>query len=77
MIPVEYETIEDKVLQDYICRDDTTETELQNALNRVKTDTYNHYFNPLHVFCRLVDYYGKPKDKAYDYAKNRYEQLFK
>lgn len=49
---------------------------LKDELNKDRTEDFRHIYNPVHLFCRLVDKYNYEKDIAYDYVKSRYSGLY-
>jgi hypothetical protein len=49
---------------------------LKKELNKPRTEEFRHDYNPLHVYCRLVDYYNYPEKLAWEYINKRYSDLY-
>ena len=50
---------------------------LTTKLNKEKKDDdFCHVYNPVHVYCRMVDYYNVDKKDAFEYVKERYQSSY-
>ena len=75
IVPEKYSELEKKMFTDYVINNNETKTKfLEEYKKHEKCNDLDHYFNELHVFCRLADYYEVPKNKAYHYASKMYKR---
>jgi hypothetical protein len=66
------QNLEDAIMLDFAFWKNLT-TNLQTT---EKSDDFCHTYNPVHVYCRMVELYNIPQIEAFNYIKSRYEPSY-